>query len=439
MITQRLALNVDHESVTPRLQMVQNDSGRGIEFTISDYVIPDGASAVVYFETPSTGNGAMILANGTVTGQSISCAVPAIALSDVGTDHCQLQLSKDGSVIKSFIFEIDVTRDLPSGRSLSSSDISQLDQVIATLQDQLAEIEATMATNPKYIGQLEVNQSSTSAPGPKSVIDHDGISFLDSSGNLILNFPDPVHPYVQYKGKSSVSGISDFNNFTETGIWYLDNDPSNNPIAHAPATYQYAFLVVLMTTEAGSDVLQQFVIRPARRANNAASGYIYARERYYSGGYQWNAWVDLLDKDVKNYHGFHLNKVGWYEDTNYNDISLANNTYAAPGVITAYSGDYLVFVSVSFATNASGIRWIGISENSNADDTVIGALFSTWCQALSGKPTKVMLSGFMKVQDTGVGPKQLRLKVFQDSGSDLNISAIRIRLVSLGNNTDLDF
>lgn len=438
MITQRLALNIDHESVTPRLQMVQNDSGRGIEFTISDYVIPDGATAAVYYVTPSA-NGSLILVNGSIDSQIITADVPMSALGEVGTVRGQLQLSQGGEIIKSFIFEIDVRSDIVNGRSLSSSDISALDQVIATLQDQLAEIEAAMETNPKYVGQLEVNQSSTSAPGPKSVIDHDGISFLDSSGNLILNFPDPAHPYVQYKGKSSVSGISDFNNFTETGIWYLDNNPSNNPIAHAPATYQYAFLVVLATTEAGSDVLQQFVIRPARRVNNAASGYIYARERYYSGGYQWNAWVDLLDKDIKNNHGFHLNKVGWYEDTNYADISLANNTYAAPGVITAYSGDYLVFVSVSFATNATGIRWIGISENSDTDDSVIGALFSTWCPALSDKPTKVMLSGFMKVQDTGVGPKQLRLKVFQNSGAALNITAIRIRLVSLGNNTDLDF
>lgn len=104
-------------------------------------------------------------------------------------------------------------------------------------------------------------------------------------------------------------------------------------------------------------------------------------------------------------------------------VSVATSTYTNICSLTLNSGRYFIWGRVRFASNATGRRYIYISDESQTDSTQAVSR-----NAVSGTYTSLLISYVTNVSDA---TEQRYLVAWQNSGSSLSVSAAAFQAVKI--------
>lgn len=126
-----VAIQVANKGLTEKIPVVQSDSGRSIDFVISDMTIPSGASATLYAVKPDK---LEILDYCTISGNTITANLSTQTLALVGVTNCQVQIISGSDIVTTFEFALVVERSLVSGSAAeSSNEFSALTEALQTV------------------------------------------------------------------------------------------------------------------------------------------------------------------------------------------------------------------------------------------------------------------------------------------------------------------
>ena len=99
MITTQVNISYERQTVPPIVPAVQGDSGRNIICNLTDYTIPNGATANFYIQKPS---GEAIYNVAEISENTIILPLDAQCLAEIGENHLQVRVFLGGEVITSF-------------------------------------------------------------------------------------------------------------------------------------------------------------------------------------------------------------------------------------------------------------------------------------------------------------------------------------------------
>ncbi len=99
MLKQKINLRMANQGTTPIINLVQNDTGREIEYNILDFDIPAGATSKLWLIKPSE---KVASCNGTISGNVVTVALTDQVVAEKGMCVSQLKITKDGKTLSSF-------------------------------------------------------------------------------------------------------------------------------------------------------------------------------------------------------------------------------------------------------------------------------------------------------------------------------------------------
>ena len=132
MITTSAKLTYLSQTVPVIVNAVQGDTGRNILFTVTDYTIPENATATYYIQKPS---GAAIYNSATISGNTILCELTAQALAEAGENPGQVRILLSGEVVTSFDFILMVKPFRGIDATQSTTEMNIFDQAVADAAD----------------------------------------------------------------------------------------------------------------------------------------------------------------------------------------------------------------------------------------------------------------------------------------------------------------
>lgn len=136
-MNQDIYLSMDRNGAVPRMEAVQGDTGRSVLCRFADFALVSGDTAACWFERP---NGTLFTQGGTVdaTEQTVTVAlVENGPLTQAGKVKAQLEITRSGSVVSSFVFEIYVEEKI-SGAA-TQEDLTWRDEVIEEVESHLTD------------------------------------------------------------------------------------------------------------------------------------------------------------------------------------------------------------------------------------------------------------------------------------------------------------
>lgn len=143
MITVNSTISIASQTVPPIIPAVQGDTGRSILFTLSDFTIPDGATATYYIQKPS---GNAVYNSATISGNTIQCDLTAQALAEALDNFGQVRIFSGGEVVTSFDFILHVAEFRGLDAIESTTEMNIFDQAAeAAAEDFQTEAEAIAA------------------------------------------------------------------------------------------------------------------------------------------------------------------------------------------------------------------------------------------------------------------------------------------------------
>lgn len=158
MITTKAKINFTNLAVPPIIPAVQGDTGRVIQFELSDFTIPSGATATYYVQKPS---GEAVYNNATISGNNVLVELTAQSIIEIGENYGQVRILKDEDVVTSFDFILLVKTFRGIEAVQSETEMNIFDKAVqqaqetisSTVTDAEAAIEAAAQEAEEYIAQ----------------------------------------------------------------------------------------------------------------------------------------------------------------------------------------------------------------------------------------------------------------------------------------------
>lgn len=146
MITQTIELKVLTEEKLIRVPMVQWDSGRVLQCTITDMQIPDEATAIFRAEKKS----GVIYNTGIIDGDKIKIPITAQTLAEPGFLPCQIEIRNKEDVVKTFRFNIYVHSAIAEAGEESKPESTYFDKLIERAETAAENAEKSEAESGNY-------------------------------------------------------------------------------------------------------------------------------------------------------------------------------------------------------------------------------------------------------------------------------------------------
>ena len=153
MLTTAAKLSYERQTVPPIISAVQGDTGRNILFTITDYTIPEGASATFYIQKPS---GMAVYNEATITGNTVLCELTAQCLAEAGENSGQVRIFLDDEVITSFEFILLVKPFRGAEAIESSTEMNIFDQAVEGAKEAIREASNITFSDPNHDGHITI-------------------------------------------------------------------------------------------------------------------------------------------------------------------------------------------------------------------------------------------------------------------------------------------
>lgn len=230
-------------------------------------------------------------------------------------------------------------------------------------------------------------------------------------------------------GQTEIPANADLNNYTTPGSYFSPSSATSATMTNAPTT---ASRFVLYVVTMGSNFILQFAI------DGYTPGNIYNR-RNNAG--VWGSWTQMVTSvngdtgavtvnvptkvsDLTNDSGYLTSTDFARISTNFDTVSVANNTWTTVGTFTpASAGRYLIHIHVQLSSNATGYREVIVTASANGTSAISRQLTAT-VPAVNGAVTSVLIvGGYTLAANT-----TYYVRVRQNSGSALssNFSGVEI-------------
>jgi len=114
-----VVIQVASKGLMEKIPVVQADSGRSIDFVITDMTIPTGAAARLYALKPDKTE---VYNNCVINNKVISVDLTTQILAVVGKVSCQVQIVSENDIVTTFEFSLVVDRNIISNSAIESKD-----------------------------------------------------------------------------------------------------------------------------------------------------------------------------------------------------------------------------------------------------------------------------------------------------------------------------
>ena len=137
MITITSSISYERQTVPAIIPAVQGDTGRNVLFTVTDYAIPEGATATYYIQKPS---GMAVYNEASISGNTILCELTAQALAEAGENPGQVRILLSGEVVTSFDFILMVKPFRGIDATQSTTEMNIFDQAVEQAEEEIGSI-----------------------------------------------------------------------------------------------------------------------------------------------------------------------------------------------------------------------------------------------------------------------------------------------------------
>jgi len=153
-----VVIQVASKGLMEKIPVVQADSGRSIDFVITDMTIPTGAAARLYALKPDKTE---VYNNCVINNKVISVDLTTQILAVVGKVSCQVQIVSGNDIVTTFEFSLVVDRNI-----ISNSAIESKDEFMA-LMEAINEVEELKTNGLKGDTGPQGLKGDTGPQGPK--------------------------------------------------------------------------------------------------------------------------------------------------------------------------------------------------------------------------------------------------------------------------------
>lgn len=157
MVTSTAKLSYLTQTVPAIVNAVQGDTGRNVLFTVTDYTIPEDATATYYIQKPS---GAAIYNDATISGNEILCEFTAQALAEAGENFGQVRILLDEEVVTSFDFILLVKPFRGIEAVESTTEMNIFDQAVEQAKEEIREASNLTFSDPNNDGHIVITMVS---------------------------------------------------------------------------------------------------------------------------------------------------------------------------------------------------------------------------------------------------------------------------------------
>lgn len=195
--------------INTKIEAVQYDSGRYVEFNIRDFNVPEGAIVRFYARKPSGKE--VYNASDTnpdkvvISGNTIKVNLTSQTLAEIGCVLGEIQIIQEKIIISSFVFVVDVKRSIASETAIeSTNEYGVLDGLLNQARIDLTKVEeatkranevADKAAAGDFTATLEVANVETGEPTEPATIENIG-----TPQHAVWNVKIP-------RGKQGVQGV----------------------------------------------------------------------------------------------------------------------------------------------------------------------------------------------------------------------------------------
>lgn len=204
MITTYHNISFGTQTVPEQIPVVQGDTGREIVFILTDFTIPEGATATYYVQKPS---GEAVYNTATISENNIIVPLTAQSIIEVGENDMQVRVILDEDIVTSFRAILMVRPFLGIGAVESSTEINIFDQAVEAAKEEFqteaeAIVEEVIESIPEDYTALsnEVNELKTDFTAELKVFE-DGAEQLLSGGMLTgsINADGTIDASIKYR------------------------------------------------------------------------------------------------------------------------------------------------------------------------------------------------------------------------------------------------
>lgn len=154
MITTNAKLSYASQTVPPIIPVVQGDTGRNISFNLTDYVIPESATATFYIQKPS---GMAVYNDAEIVSETnVLISLDAQCTAEAGENFGQLRIMLDEEVVTSFdfILLVDAFRGIAAIESRTEMNI--FDQAVEQAKEEIREASNLTFSDPNHDGHITI-------------------------------------------------------------------------------------------------------------------------------------------------------------------------------------------------------------------------------------------------------------------------------------------
>ena len=137
------------QDAAPIINLVQNDTGREIEYNILDFDIPVGATSKLWLIKPSK---KISSCDGVISENMVTVALTDQVVAEKGMCVAQLKITKDGKTLSSFTMYFNFEEDTSTNGIISQEDIKLVETFI---QEQKKKLDAYLEGKGQDIEKLK--------------------------------------------------------------------------------------------------------------------------------------------------------------------------------------------------------------------------------------------------------------------------------------------
>ena len=170
------------QDAAPIINLVQNDTGREIEYNILDFDIPVGATSKLWLIKPSK---KISSCDGVISENMVTVALTDQVVAEKGMCVAQLKITKDGKTLSSFTMYFNFEEDTSTNGIISQEDIKLVETFI---QEQKKKLDAYLEGKGQDIEKLKKDMP-TKLDKNQGQSNENKFMRVGADGNLI---PDDV-------------------------------------------------------------------------------------------------------------------------------------------------------------------------------------------------------------------------------------------------------
>ncbi len=140
-----------NQDAAPIVNLVQNDTGREIEYTILDFDIPAGATSKLWLIKPSN---KISSCDGVISGNVVTVALTDQVVAENGMCVAQLKITKNGKTLSSFTMHFNFEEDASTNGIISQEEIKLVETFIT---EQKKKLDAYIAEKTQDIEKLKTD------------------------------------------------------------------------------------------------------------------------------------------------------------------------------------------------------------------------------------------------------------------------------------------